>query len=213
MLTKQAILVGGTHSFHATEAENRAEWCHPESAFVREVLAPAGIAVVAPAGRPFSWDGSLDGIDRHELTWHAWGRALFDYAVPPLAPEKRIPPSALVGFGHSHGGNVWIYACALGLKVDCLVTVGTPVRGDLRALLERARPNIRRHMHLYSRRDWWQVFGAIGDGILGVRRQFPAPTRNEEMPRGHGNVLRDRDLFPLWTSRGWIGYVRGDGPA
>ncbi len=204
----KAVLIAGTHGYKATDAANAKEWWWPTGAFAREVLAPAGIEVVAPAGRAFLWPTGIDGLNENNLQWRAAGINLFAYCVPPLAPSQRIPSSELVVFAHSHAGQVAAYAFAEGLK-GTLVTIGTPVRRDMEPVWKLARWNIRRHLHLYSTRDWWQVFGAVWDGAIGVRRTFPTPTRNERMPKGHGNILRDREIYPLWRERGWLDFITG----
>ncbi|MDP3909921.1 MAG: hypothetical protein Q8Q14_05985 [Gemmatimonadales bacterium] len=198
----KAILIGGTHSF------GREDWHDENSPFARDVLAPAGIEVVAPDGRPYLWSGALDGVIGSNTKWESAGYHLLAYAVPPLAPEHRIPSAELIVIAHSHAGQAAAYAFAYGLK-GTLVTIGTPVRKDMQPVWGDAHRNISRHLHLYSKRDWWQLFGAIGDGVLGILRTFPEPTRNDEMPKGHGDVLRDVALFPLWQERGWVAFIRG----
>jgi pimeloyl-ACP methyl ester carboxylesterase len=158
------------------------------------------------------WSTELDGINNEHNTWDAAGRALAHYITPPLLSDSLVKPEDTYLIAHSHGGNVVAFACGkYGLKVNGLVTVGTPVRKDLYAIYEAASSNISRHLHLYAGwRDYWQAFGALFDGRFGIHREHPFATRNDQVPKGdHGSILRDREFFRLWLDRGWLEYWKG----
>jgi hypothetical protein len=211
--------VGGTH---ASRRED--EWNHLGSKFTRFALRRGLRSVEERARVPFFWSTDLDfGKGEHE-DWKALGFALYYYHVPALAPiadggsalalAGGIPGGSTRLICHSHAGNGAFYAAALGLKIECLVTVGTPVVGGMDDVIRKARPNIARWLHLYSPRDWTQLAGELLDGRWGWRRKFDKPGMaadvNDEMPRGHGNVLRDEDLFSLWVDRGWFRFIKGE---
>ena len=102
------------------------------------------------------------------------------------------------------------YGAAAGLRIPRLITIGSPVRGDMAEVWARARPQIGRWLHLYSAGDWWQIFGQFGDGVIGRRRSMPLADRNVEVPGvHHADLLRDPARFDLWRSRGWLAWAAG----
>jgi hypothetical protein len=196
--------VPGTHG-----SRRVADWNHLGSRFTRFALSRGFVSVEERAVVPFRWSTDLDfGSGKHE-DWKALGYALYYYHVPPLRPELVIEPGRTRLICHSHAGNGAIYAASFGLKIECLVTVGTPVVKGMEDVVEAARPNIKRWLHLYSDKDWWQIFGAAFDGRLGFYRKMKLADRNEKMPKGHGDVLRDPSLFHLWVDKGWLAYLKG----
>ena len=82
----RAILVAGTHSW---SGDGRVDWYHPESAF-SAFLRARGIEPIE-----FTWSTDLGGVvpgtDRDRVLWLAAGVNLYQLAVPPLCPERRIP--------------------------------------------------------------------------------------------------------------------------
>ena len=203
-MSTEYLGVAGTHGSRRDD-----EWNHLGSPFTKHLLSRGFVSVEERARVPFYWSTDLDFGAGGEEDWVACGYALYYYFVPPLRPELSIPGDRTRLICHSHGGNGAIYAASFGLKIDCLVTVGTPVIGKMDDVVKAARPNIKRWLHLYSPRDWVQLAGELFDGHFGFRRKFELADRNEEMPKGHGDVLRDKDLFPLWVDRGWLAYLRG----
>jgi hypothetical protein len=197
------LAVAGTHG---TRRED--EWNHLGSAFTRFMLRRGFVSIEERAASPFVWSTDLD-LGRSHRDWQAGGRALLYYLVPPLHPHLRLPPGRTRLVAHSHGGQVALYAASYGLKVECLVTVGTPVRGDMREVAEAARPNIKRWLHLYSPRDLTQILGSLFGGGFRVRRRMPLADLNREMPKGHGDVLRDPSVMHAWVDDGWLAFVAG----
>ncbi|HVL67214.1 MAG TPA: hypothetical protein VM364_08115 [Vicinamibacterales bacterium] len=199
------LAIAGTHG-----SRRRLDWDHPRSAFADFLRARGLEPLEEDERRRYAWSTVLDGIDGRDDTWDAAGRALYHYLVPPLGiGGPAIPPRETFIVAHSHAGQVVAFACGVyGLEVEGLVTVGTPVRGGrMTEVYAAAAPRIRRHLHLHSRRDWWQVVGSLFDGRWGIHREHPHAD-NQEMPKGHGDVLRDPGLFALWVSRGWISYLQ-----
>ncbi len=66
---------------------------------------------------------------------------------------RRQTYDKLVLVCHSHGGNVCFLASALGLKIDRLVTLGTPIREDYQPNMQ----NVGEIVNVYSTNDKIQV--------------------------------------------------------
>lgn len=167
---------------------------------------------------PYIWSTDLDVGSGPQNDWRsggaalayyeAAGEALANHIISPGVPELNTPGDKTYLLTHSWGGMPALHACAeFGLKVECLVTVGMPIVKQTAALYAKARPNIKRHLHLYCKRDWTQLAGELFDGSFRFSRKVDGADWNDEMPRGHGNVLRDEDLFPLWVERGWFDFI------
>lgn len=200
------IAVAGTYA-----AGREMEWDHPDSTFSNFLLANDIIPLMISPLKRYAWSTSLDGLDKSNDDWDAAGRALAYYVMPPLADKTLLPPSETYIIAHSHGGNVAAYACGkYGLKVNGLITVGTPVRKDMDSIYKEAAKNIDHHLHLHAGwQDYMQILGAIGDGRWGIHREMPYAERNDVMPKGHGDILRDPTLFKTWVDKGWISYFKG----
>jgi hypothetical protein len=187
------------------------DWYRPCSAWGL-YLDTLGIEVYEPDGRPFLWSTDAGGWQvwrrwglghrtGDHWDWQAGGESLFRLIVPPLAPDRRIPPAETVLVSHSHGLQVVLYACAAGLQVDRLIDISGPVRADMRPVMEAALPNIGQWLHVHSdRSDRMQWLGEMGDGALDITRAHPAANMNRALPAaGHSGVLRD----PTWMRRCW----------
>ncbi|OGG46184.1 MAG: hypothetical protein A3F84_10400 [Candidatus Handelsmanbacteria bacterium RIFCSPLOWO2_12_FULL_64_10] len=193
------VLIAGTWGDYQEES-----WWRPGSPFVREAVRH-GVHLLDP-GDPFRWSTRLDGLMGGNAEWELSGEVLKWYC------HAKAPGETVNLIAHSHGGQVAAYALARGLKVGTLVTVATPVRRDMedvyqRACLRNGLPRcVHRWVHIHTdRRDLWQWFGELGDGLLGIRRGMPAPAENVSEPgRDHGSLLDPA----LWTSRGWWEWVR-----
>ncbi|MBI4251007.1 MAG: hypothetical protein HY618_00975 [Candidatus Tectomicrobia bacterium] len=183
------VLVAGTWG-----GFNAGDWWRPGSPFAREA-GRNGVRLLAPDD-PFRWSTRLDGIIGDNGEWELSGEVLkwYCHAKAPGEPVNLI--------AHSHGGQVAAYAAARGLRVSTLITIATPVRRDMEPVYSRASGSISgRWVHIHTgRRDRWQWLGGLGDGLLGVRREMPAPARNVLEPgRDHTSLLDPA----LWTERGW----------
>ena len=149
--------------------------------------------------RPFRWTTDLEGDDREVA-----GDNFYNYIVPPLAPEYAVPPTETHVLTYSFGNEPALWAAAKGLKIRTLITVGGPVRKDMREVVERARPNIYHWICVYSDGDWMQHFGTWFDKEWNPFRPMPKDPLCDlgvRLPRraGHGGVYYDPNWFPVWT--------------
>lgn len=172
-----------------------------------------------PDRRPYVWTTDVNGQQfwrrlfgkKPKINdWQAGGHNLYCWLVPPLAPDRRQPPEATHLIAHSHGLQVVLFACADGLKVHTLISIGSPVRADMLEVARRARPNIGFWLHLHSdHSDRMQWFGELGDGALRVVRAHPYADQNNALPNvGHSGILNDSRLFPvIWP--GPLDIIRG----
>lgn len=208
---KRVILVAGTWGWNP--GSPTVDWWMPGSPFVAFLKAQgvqpifgeyvANDAVSEP--RPFTWSTDLEGIDNTQ-DWHAAGINLYDYCVPPVCPSQRIPVVDTNLIVHSHGLQVALFAAHAGLKINTLISVGSPIRHDVAKRTPRARMNIARWVHVHSdASDTIQLLGSLFDGHLGVVREAALADRNEMIGGvGHAGLLRDPKLFHFWVERGWL---------
>lgn len=196
---RRVILVDGTHG--ASRAD---DFTNPQHHFAR-TLASAGCVPVS-AARPFGWDTSVDGIEGKNYVWIAAGASLYNYAVPVLCEEKRVPSDELLVIAFSHGVQVALYAFALGLK-GTLISVNPPIRSEMIEVAKTAKPNLKGWLNLSGDwRDVWAVLGAFGDRNLSLRREYPAGMALEvKVPGVHGAALRDEKHAAEWPA--WIDKV------
>ena len=182
-------------------------------------MARLGVELHQFGGRPFAWTTDAAGWQfwrrwgignktADHRDWAAGGLALYAWIVPPLAPERRIPPAETRVICHSHGLQVVLYACMHGLQIDTLISIGSPVRQDMDLVTMAARLNIRRWLHVCSdRSDRMQWLGTLGDGALGIIRQHPLADVNHPLPSaGHSGVLHDPAWFGPWAE--WVDWMR-----
>lgn len=196
-MTQYWIPVYGTHG------EDDA-WATPQG-----VLAPLfarhGLELYPRRFEGFT--GDLDGVplDRGR-DWPA-GSYAFEYFVEPIPLlQRRV-------VAHSHGGAVVLDA-AQRIPINTLITVGTPVRKEVRehGRIALERGHIRAWLHIHDAGwDWWQRLGMVFD-----RQWFGAPAFNlpgmvdHAVPRiGHSKVLHDAAAAKLWITQGWLEVLRG----
>lgn len=204
------ILVAGTDAWNddATVA-----WYDPTSNFA-EFLTTAGVGpLFAPGPTPFVWSTRLGGVFGRGklLEWDAAGVALKNFVIPPFHPELREPVEQTAVIAHSHGLQVVLFACAKGLKIDTLISVGSPVREDMMPTARLARANIRWWLHIHSDvSDRMQWLGELFDGHFGIVRAHPLADVNESVPHvGHSDLLNNPSDFHYWIDRGWIQKLQG----
>ena len=189
-MTPIVVLVAGTHGHHDS-------WWKPESDFSRMLLSH-GIRV-ADNSDPYAWCTRLEGLFGNNVVWDTSGKALRWYA----RSKVRHYPLSVVA--HSHGGQVAAYAAAQGLQIERLVTVATPVRGDMDEVYSKAAQNIGRWVHLHSNNDIWQVLGGLMDGKWGIHREVPYADENIMVP----DIQHSDFLHPeLWEENGWWTYIK-----
>lgn len=206
------IAIGGTWAWNGSSV---GQWYDPTSPWSANMRG-RGFEhhhLLAGAKRPFVWTTDLEGnqfwrrlVGRQpDLTeWQAAGENLFAYCVPPIAPQTQIKPCDLHIIAHSHAAQVVAFAAADGLKINTLVTVGSPVRADLAEVYRRAKANIGFWWHFHSDgSDRFQWLGEIGDSWWSVLTRPLHPTRinpyadqNVGLPGvGHSQILNDMTLF------------------
>lgn len=203
------IPVQGTHGWD--EDPNRFQWWEPQSALA-SYLHQNQIEQVN-VSLPFVWSTELDGVLRpSHIVWKAAGYAL-RYYIGDQFP-KGLPTEKRNLIAHSHGGQVAFYACASGLQIRNLITIGTPVRGDMEAVVKAARPNIGYWLHICdSKSDWISLAGALFDGRIRLKHDFPLADRNDncsDLKISHSKILTDADRFGLWQTRGWAEVLHRD---
>jgi hypothetical protein len=202
MRITEYVAVPGTGAFSRPD-----EWSSLGSPFTQFALARGFVSLTERATMPFIWSTDVNFGSGKHADWVAGGAALFYYITSPAQPQHSVPGYRTNVIAHSHGGQVALYAAAYGLKINCLVTIGKPVLKSMEPIIERALPNINRWLCLHSKTDWIQILGSLFDGRLGFARAEKQATRNDEMPKGHSDILRDPSLFPLWVDRGWFRYI------
>lgn len=155
---------------------NREQWCHPDSTVWR-YLHTLGLTVRCDrSGRGFTWGTGLVrpqlykrlfGMKAGIKDWEVGAANFYDYHRPAtVEPRHFLRGRNIHALMHSHAGNLPYIACgALGLRMNVLVTVSTPIRMDV---LDRwgpiAKKNIGWHIHYWSKGDRIQRAGELGDG-------------------------------------------------
>ena len=189
------ILIAGTNSLDAP-------WWRSNSPFGRAVR---NWCRLINGKDPYYWTTRLNWVPygRH-IDWTNAARMLMWYVQAKLAsPDGSSPPVNIIA--HSHGGQVALIAAALGLKINCLITVCTPVRGDLNETYNVAKDNIARWIHIYSCNDKWQWLGAFGVRIAGYWKKMPYSDENHFQPGGHTRLVLDP---AVWEERQWFHFLR-----
>lgn len=210
------LLVHGTWSADFSR-KGRSQWFEPGSPFIT-MLERRGLD--ASYFDTFEWTGDLSGLARlwpwnwfttpQHRDWLACGRSIGYVLDPKGCP---VPHEYRNVIAHSHGGQGVFHAAANGVKIHRLVTVATPVREDMEAVVAAARPNIDQWVHVFdpTLKDRMQVLGEIGDGRLGWKRRFDLADENISIAgSGHSGVLCQPEWFPQWGSRGLAAFLRGD---
>ena len=160
------------------------------------------------------WDGGQVGqqglpfTDTDLAVWLAAGENLYQYGAQPRCEQQRIPPEETVILSHSHGLQPVLVAAAKRLQIHTFVDVAGPVRKDMRAIAEAARPQIQRWVHIHAgHRDRMQWLGELCDGHLGVVREHPLADENVSVPQAdHSEVRRRPQYFPV-IARAVLGTV------
>lgn len=191
--------VPGTWGFDGNGHDDD-EWWQPHSEFVK-FLQSHGYHQILIEGQPFVWSTNVDGFGLHR-DWQSAAKALqyFLHTVPYR--HRNI-------IAHSHGGQVALLAAANGVKIRNLITVSTPVRGDLKPVIAKARQNIGHWTHIHSgKKDFWQLFGSLWDGQIGLFRRMKQADVNVELPAlDHSDLLRQPEHFHHWIAGGLAEYL------
>ncbi len=209
------VPVPGTHGW-PDDAHAWWRWHSPLACY----LARRGLSVLAP-DRPFVWSTDLDGLrfwrrwigrGGTHRDWRAAGAALGFYLVcrDPQCPHG-VPYDDRNLIAHSHGLQPVLYAAAASRApfIRRLLSIGSPIRADMRTVIDGALPKIGRWLHVTTTGfDLMQILGRLGDGRIGA----PALPRSVEVRRipgiGHSDLLTDRAAFALWDRHGLIDFLR-----
>lgn len=199
--------IDGTWGWHGL-TPSKVEWTHPDSA-LWDYLRDKGLKVTCDAqGRAFTWSTSLTGhqLFRRLLTrrpnltaWEVGAVNLINYQMPDTVEAKYHRKGCETHMiAHSHGGNLPYIAAAMGLKINVLVTVSTPVRHDVLELYgDEGRKNIGYHIHYWSVNDKTQIAGSWADGHKGIVQAHPLADLNIRLAEsfGHTGLLKERGYF------------------
>lgn len=205
-------IVNGTWEFDGHDGAT--EWWQAHSPFV-EFMATEGFVYTLVAGEPFIWHTALEGIDwlryfgkkAKHTAWRAAAHNLKQYLRDVPVQDRNI-------LAHSHGGNVVAYACAGGLEINNLITLSTPIRGDMRAVYTAAAIHINHWTHVHSdRSDWMQLLGGLFDGQFGVHRGCPQADHNISIAKvGHSKIVKDPAFFRVWKEQQLLQHLKKDVP-
>jgi hypothetical protein len=184
------IPVQGTDSWDEDEAN--CQWWERGSEFTRHLAAEN---LVLHARTPFEWSTSLDGIPtrRNHQIWKGAAKHL-------VCHLERVPLDERNIIAHSHGGQVVFYALSYGLRINNLVTVGTPVRSDMERVVLSALGNMNYWHHIYDNcKDFTAIMGSLFDGKFRIRHNFDlADTSDNIKGIGHSKILNDAISIKLW---------------
>lgn len=154
----------------------------------------------------FVWSGRIDGFnfgfkDNH-YDWLTAGLSLKYYL-------KEVPYDDRNLILHSHAWPVFLYS---GAKVRNVITVGSPMRGDILNLAINARDSklFNYHLHIYDMLfDRIAFLGQIGDGRWFGSRHCDTATDNKKLKGiGHTKILTDPEHIGKWDSEGWFDVLR-----
>jgi pimeloyl-ACP methyl ester carboxylesterase len=130
---------------------------------------------------PFKWSGDNTDEARRE-----GGRALFRWM-------QEHPTEKLTVIAHSHGGNVAFVASQVGLKMQNLILLGTPIRTDYLPKMD----NIQTIHNTYSSEDDVQFLGTLFRTRDGGR-VLPEARENIEVKTASKNPHSELRTVPLW---------------
>lgn len=201
--------VDGTWAWEGLGNEQKI-WSHPDHLLFSSYLRPRHriTARVDTAGRGFVWSTNLVkpqlwkrlvGMQVSIKDWEAGAVNDLHFHQPPtVEPQFHLRGNALHQMGHSHGGNPPYIAAAIGLHINVLITVCTPIRWDV---IDRygaeASTRIGYHIHYWSENDRTQRAGGLGDGRRSTDREHPTAHRNIRLPEavGHSGLLTNPSHF------------------
>lgn len=150
----------------------------------------------------FEWSGGLWGVPWDSgKDWFDASRSFWYYLRQLSYLDRNV-------IAHSHGGNVALLAAEY-LPIRTLITVGTPVRANVRETARRAlaKGHLGSWHHVYDRKwDWIQRLGMLFDGRLGGSGAFDLPGMTDHPLKGisHSKILHDPELFYHWRDEGLI---------
>lgn len=164
---------------------------------------------------PFTWSGRIDGInwktvltlgfskDVHD-DWRTAGFALRYYLQRVKLEDRNL-------ILHSHAWPVYLYS---RMPVKNIITIGSPMRADLKPLAEQAKALklYNYHAHIYDM-VWDKIayLGQLGDGKWFGSRHCDTADMNIRLKGiSHSKVLTDPQYITDWMKEGWFDILRTD---
>ena len=150
----------------------------------------------------WDWSAAVGGIipfTRADLNiWSVSGEVLANMVAPIRCRHCAIPGKDLAIIAWSHGRQPVRYALEAGLRAHTVIFVSGPIRRDVARETPRCYDRVSdRIVSLHG--DWhdrWQIWGALFDGRLGIRRNDPHPqVTNVRYAGGHGDLIHDPPRF------------------
>lgn len=207
------VLVQGTAGWSAT-------WWR--DGFFVQYLRKHGFELLTwPNGKPFRWTTAINGfrglrrwfgLKYEPRDWIVGGEAFSGFLAIALAKYGYAHLNAIT---HSHG----IWPAMLGVcetsPLRCLITIAPPGRADMCDAIIAARPHIKHWVLVIDKDDdVWAALGGIGDGAVGVDRDFsflPPSARPDVIVRlediGHTCLLERAGAYH-WTDDGLFDHLR-----
>lgn len=200
------ILVAGTWAW---QDDGKTNWFCPGHPF-GQFLTEQGFPPTYDGDKPFIWSTDLAGVPffTSKKDWAAGGAALAYFVKEKL----QCPGEQTAIIEHSHGLQVVAYAAAEhDLKINTLISVGSPIRKDMQKQYEALRSNTKYWLHIHSdKSDHMQWFGELFDGHFGIVRETPLADRNDFVPKvGHSDLLYYPNLYHFWKDKGWLLHLKG----
>jgi hypothetical protein len=199
------ILIAGTGSW---QNDGSVDWYCPTHPFGK-FLTDNNLSPSYDNNSPFIWSTNTAGIPvfTNKKDWAAGGAALSYF----VKSNKQMAGCDTSIIAHSHALQVVAYAAAdHDLKIDALITMGSPIREDLKPQYDALRKNTRYWLHVHSDgSDKWQWLGELFDKAnpftWRVERTTPLADKNDFVPKvGHSTLLRDPSTYHYWLEHKWL---------
>lgn len=180
------------------------DWAKPRSKFCR-MLRANGFNPIRFDGWTTNVGGVPNILERGKhRDWIAGGYGL-GYFLRDLPLESRNIVC------HSHGLMPVLYqGVRVKQPIRRLISVCSPVRGDMQTQANGAKKRIARWRHIASvGGDPWQRLGELFDGHFGWGDRNWPQAENMQIPEiGHSKLLNDPKFLDLWKTDGMLDFLR-----
>jgi hypothetical protein len=180
-------------------------WWQDGSEFTQYLLSKHNLMVLNPY-LPFIWDTDISGVfwKKGHRDWQAAGANLHRYFE--FQKVRWQDRNVIL---HSHGLQVGLYACAQGLELRNVISIGGPVRKDMMKVAEVARKRIGYWLAISDPKDKTQLSGGLFDGALGYVSKHPLADANDSIPGiAHSHVLYNPAFFHHWADHNWPDFLK-----